>query len=158
MILLIGRARVAEFCKESAMKPSPSFSRLSTSKYVSLTTFRRNGSRVSTPVWIAPATERREVLYVLTMVGAGKLKRIRNNPAVELEPCDFRGRIRGAVVAASASILPTSQHDIADRALTAKYRVAKRLLDVCHRLGGGRRTYIQLELVADAAGAGELAG
>jgi uncharacterized protein len=128
------------------MPPSTSFETLAASKYVSLMTVRKNGNRVSTPVWIAPAADGRKILYVLTMVGAGKLKRIRNNPSVELAPCTFRGTVRGVSVPASARILDPTQYEIADGSLTKKYPAAKRLLDLYHRLAGGRRTYLALKV------------
>ena len=49
-------------------------------KYISLTTFRKNGTGVATPVWFG---EEDEKLYVMTLNKMGKMKRIRNNPAGE---------------------------------------------------------------------------
>ena len=57
--------------------------------FVLLTTFRRNGERVATPVWI---TRDGDHLAVITPAGTGKVKRIAHTPAVELTPCDRRGR------------------------------------------------------------------
>ncbi|HLJ65862.1 MAG TPA: PPOX class F420-dependent oxidoreductase [Chloroflexota bacterium] len=122
------------------------FSSIARSRYVSLTTFRRNGTAVPTPVWIAPARGGGQRLYVLTMVGAGKLKRLRHNPAVELAPCTARGKIRGAGVPGIARILPEDTHPIAEAALARKYWIAKRFLDLYHRLRNGRRTYLEITL------------
>ncbi|MEO7131031.1 MAG: PPOX class F420-dependent oxidoreductase [Dermatophilaceae bacterium] len=58
--------------------------------YVSLTTFRRSGDPVATPVWIARDGDE---LLVISVDGAGKTKRLRNNPNVELRPCDIRGTV-----------------------------------------------------------------
>ncbi len=58
-------------------------------RYVSLTTFRSNGERKYTPVWIAPHGEE---FVVITLADTWKVKRIDRNPAVELRPCDIRGR------------------------------------------------------------------
>lgn len=73
-------------------------------RYVSLTTFRRTGVPVSTAVWIAPVGD---ALAVLTARSAGKTKRLRNDPRVELRECDRRGRVRdGApVVEARAEVV-----------------------------------------------------
>ena len=57
--------------------------------FVLLTTFRRSGKRVSTPVWVARDGDH---LVVITPAGTGKVKRIAANPAVEVTPCDRRGR------------------------------------------------------------------
>jgi len=60
------------------------------SPYVSLTTFRRNGVGVATPVWAARSGDE---LAVITVEGTGKLKRLAANALVELRPCDLRGRV-----------------------------------------------------------------
>lgn len=56
--------------------------------YVSLTTFRRNGIGVATPVWIAPDGED---LLVITDDNVGKTKRLAHTARVELRPCNVRG-------------------------------------------------------------------
>lgn len=59
-------------------------------KYVSLTTFRMDGTPVATPVWFALDDTR---LVVQTPAGTGKLKRLRRDPRVLVAPCDLRGRV-----------------------------------------------------------------
>lgn len=58
------------------------------SRYVSLTTYRKNGTPVATPVWHIP---RGAELWIVTAAGSGKVKRIRNEPRVGLAPCSVRG-------------------------------------------------------------------
>jgi PPOX class probable F420-dependent enzyme len=53
-------------------------------KYISLTTFRKNGVKVATPVWFG---EDGDKLYVMTLSKMGKTKRIRNNPRVTVATC-----------------------------------------------------------------------
>ncbi|MBU3868677.1 PPOX class F420-dependent oxidoreductase [Streptomyces sp. 4503] len=60
------------------------------SKYISLTTYRKDGSPVPTPVWHV-AGPQGEIL-VVTPAGSWKVKRIRNNSAVTVTVCDLRGR------------------------------------------------------------------
>ncbi|MDT0491546.1 PPOX class F420-dependent oxidoreductase [Streptomyces griseus] len=60
------------------------------SEYVSLTTYRKDGTPVATPVWAAAEGE---VLYVWTRSDSWKVKRLRNNTAVTVTVCDVRGRI-----------------------------------------------------------------
>lgn len=60
-------------------------------KYVSLTTFTRTGERKNTAVWIVDVAG--EVGFT-TAVDAWKLRRLRNDPRCELQPCDGRGRVR----------------------------------------------------------------
>ena len=59
-------------------------------RYVSLTTFRRDGTPVSTPVWVARDGGE---LVVVTVDPAGKLKRLAHTARIELRPCDIRGRV-----------------------------------------------------------------
>lgn len=66
---------------------------LANEKYVSLTTFRRDGTPVSAPVWIAPLPDGR--LGVSTDPSSGKVKRARRDPRVELRPCTLRGAVAG---------------------------------------------------------------
>lgn len=70
---------------------SPALRATGRRRYVSLTTFRRSGVRVATPVWIAPAGD---ALVVTTQASTGKVKRLRHDPRVELAECDMRGRVR----------------------------------------------------------------
>ncbi|MFI5668217.1 PPOX class F420-dependent oxidoreductase [Streptomyces sp. NPDC051704] len=63
---------------------------LNQGKYVSLTTFRKDGTPVATPVWaVADGGE----LYVWTRSDSWKVKRIRNNGRVTVSACDVRGRV-----------------------------------------------------------------
>ena len=60
------------------------------SKHVRLTTFRRDGTAVPTPVWhVIDGDE----LVVVSEAAAGKVKRIRNDGRVVVTACDFRGRV-----------------------------------------------------------------
>ena len=59
-------------------------------QYVALTTFRKTGVGVPTAVWIARDGDE---LVVTTIDKSGKVKRLANNPAVELRPCDMRGNV-----------------------------------------------------------------
>ena len=60
------------------------------SRYISLTTYRRNGTPVTTPVWHVPHGGE---LWIVTEAGSGKVKRIRNNPQVSVVPCSLRGKV-----------------------------------------------------------------
>ncbi|OMQ16216.1 hypothetical protein A7K94_0204055 [Modestobacter sp. VKM Ac-2676] len=88
------------------------------SRYVSLTTFRRSGEPVSTPVWAAPSGE---ALVVWTNAGSGKVKRLRHTTRVTVAPCDVRGRVQGPAVEASAELLDRSEWPVAARALRRRY-------------------------------------
>jgi PPOX class probable F420-dependent enzyme len=60
------------------------------SRYVSLTTYRKDGTPVTTPVWHVP---RDAELWIVTEADSGKVKRIRNNPQVRVQPCSLRGTV-----------------------------------------------------------------
>jgi PPOX class probable F420-dependent enzyme len=91
-------------------------------KYISLTTFRKNGAKVATPVWFG---EDGAKLYVMTLSKMGKTKRIRNNPQVTVAPCTMRGKVTGPEVAALARILPSEEHAHARQTVNRKYLLAR---------------------------------
>ena len=91
-------------------------------KYISLTTFRKNGAKIATPVWFG---EDGDKLYVMTRSEMGKTKRIRNNPQVTVAPCTMRGKVTGPEVAALARILPPEEHAHARQTINRKYWVAR---------------------------------
>src|SRR6266567_113542 len=91
-------------------------------KYIALTTFRKNGQAVSTPVWFA---EDGGKLYVMTRNDSGKYKRIRNNPQVRIAPCTVRGTVIGPELPAQAQVLPAEDSGIARRAIRAKYWITR---------------------------------
>ena len=74
-------------------------------KYVLLTTFRKNGVPVASPVWIVALAN--GVAGFTTDEVSGKVKRIRNNPSVTLQPCSVKGtpKVGSAVVDATAEVL-----------------------------------------------------
>ena len=74
---------------------------LAKSKYLSLTTFRRDGTPVATPVWVA---QHGNDLVVVTQRSSGKAKRLRNDSRVLLAPCDMRGRVDGEIVEGTARL------------------------------------------------------
>jgi PPOX class probable F420-dependent enzyme len=69
---------------------------ISTERYVSITTRKRSGATVSSPVWIAPLAD--GTAGFTTGADSGKVKRIRNFPEVTLQACDRRGRIAPGAV------------------------------------------------------------
>jgi uncharacterized protein len=91
-------------------------------KYVALTTFRKSGVAVNTPVWFAEDADK---LYVMTRSDSGKYKRIRNNPQVKLAPCTMGGKITGPESSGTARVLPEKQWPEAKKALDRKYWMAR---------------------------------
>jgi PPOX class probable F420-dependent enzyme len=87
---------------------------LGTGKYLSLTTFREDGTPVATPVWLVRDGD---ALRVLTGPTSGKVKRLRSNPSVLVAPCDMRGRVKAGVVPVPATVT------LEDEAQTEETRV-----------------------------------
>jgi PPOX class probable F420-dependent enzyme len=71
-------------------------------EFLRLTTFRRSGVGVATPVWFVVDGN---ALLVTTMDSTGKAKRLRNNPRVTLAVCDRRGRVGGPEFDATAELV-----------------------------------------------------
>ena len=103
--------------------------------YVSFTSYRKDGTPISTPVWIAPDGAD---LYFFSDTGAFKVKRIRNNPAVTLQPCDVRGRVKdGApLVKGVAEVLEHADTPRVRRIVNRKYYVLGTLGGLFSRLRG----------------------
>jgi PPOX class probable F420-dependent enzyme len=101
------------------------------STYVSLTTFRRTGQPVPTPVWAAPDGED---LVVWTRADSGKVKRLRHTSRVTVAPCDVRGRVLGPEVEATAGFVDRAEWPRALAALRRAYGLRFRLGYVTSRL------------------------
>jgi uncharacterized protein len=109
---------------------------------VLLTTLRRDGTPVNTPVHIAVEGDR---AVIRSWDTAGKIKRIRNNPEVTIAPCTARGRPTGPAIPARARILTGEESARAGRLLAGKYPVLHGLLvPLGHRLRGNTTTHVEL--------------
>jgi uncharacterized protein len=94
-------------------------------KYLALTSFKRDGTGVSTPVWFVLDDGQ---LLVMTASRSFKVKRIRRNPAVTVAPCTASGRLRGEPAPAHAQLLPTSELPRVEQLLNRKYRADRILI------------------------------
>ena len=99
-------------------------------KYVLITTYRKNGDAVSSPVWIAPLPD--GTAGFTTEDDSGKVKRIRNNSQVTLQACGVRGSVKeGApVVAAVAEVLLGADAQPVRDAIAGKYSLMVQLFKV----------------------------
>ena len=97
-------------------------------RYISLTTFKRDGTPVSTPVWVVSDDGRR--LLVWSGAETWKVRRLRRDPRVLVAPATFRGRERGERVAGRARLIPDPR---IDDLLRGKYGWQKRVLDLLNR-------------------------
>jgi PPOX class probable F420-dependent enzyme len=99
---------------------------------VLLTTFRRDGTPVGTPVSLAFDGDR---AVIRSPGSGGKVKRMRREPRVEVAPCTARGRQTGPPVPALARPLQGEDAKRAARALRRKHPFLQGILvPLTHRL------------------------
>ena len=119
---------------------------ISRARYVSLVTYRRDGSEVATPVWIAACGEK---FYIFSESRGGKVKRLRNNSQVRLAKCDMRGEVLTDWREAHGTLVD-DEHTIdkAYRALRQKYGWQMRLADFFSKLTGryDQRSMLEIKL------------
>jgi uncharacterized protein len=119
-------------------------------QYVSLTTFKKSGQRVPTPIWFATAGGK---LYMYSELNAGKMKRIRNNARVEVAPCTARGKVIGPAVTGTAIAMTAEKgvfvHELLNRKYTWKKRIFEFGASIPEKLGirkGNPEGYIEVVL------------
>src|SRR5712692_10104972 len=98
--------------------PIPVLERFVRPKTILLTSYRRNGTPVGTPVNIAVDGEH---AFVRTWDTAWKFKRISNNPVVEIAPSTLRGQPTGPAIRAHARVLDGDEAVHAAHALARKH-------------------------------------
>ena len=109
-------------------------------KYVSFTSVKRNGEEVSLPVWIVQLSPS-EVAFT-SSGDAWKVKRVRANAQVALQPCDIRGRLLegGHKVHGTARVVTPQENpqDLAsvEKAVTKKYGIIARFVNLSSFLKG----------------------
>jgi PPOX class probable F420-dependent enzyme len=123
---------------------------LADARYISLTTFRRDGSTASTPVWVVSDDGRR--LLVWTGRETWKAKRIRRDPRVRVARCTASGKLLGHAADGTARFVDEAA--LVRRLLREKYGLQKRALDafngMMRRLRGGAADYsVYIEIVVD---------
>lgn len=100
-------------------------------RYLLLTTTKRDGTPVSTPIWFAPDGD---ALVATSEADAWKVKRLRRDPHATVAPCDVRGRPLGRAVPVIGEILPADEQASAQRALTRRYGAAFEAIGLVGRL------------------------
>jgi PPOX class probable F420-dependent enzyme len=96
------------------------FDHLRREKYIDLVTYRKTGVPVHTPVWFA---EKDGALYVMSRSDSGKVKRIRNDPRVEVAPSTIRGKRTGAGIPGRAQV--SADPEMARQLIRRKYLLAR---------------------------------
>jgi PPOX class probable F420-dependent enzyme len=113
---------------------------------VMLTSFRRNGAPVGTPVSIAVEGDH---AFIRTYDTAWKLKRIRHNPEVEIAPATLRGKPIGPAIRARARVLSGEEAAVASHAIARKQPILQGILvPLSHRLRHYKTVHLELKPVA----------
>ena len=118
---------------------------LAGARYLRVTTFRRDGRAVSTPVWFLI---RDGHLWARSAADSGKVKRIRNNPQVRIAPCTRDGTQSGPSIPAVATLVPRRECAATYRALLRRYGLTAQLYDLYWtRVTGVRAVLLRFTLV-----------
>lgn len=118
-------------------------------QYLNLSTQKRDGSFVNTPIWFAQShLDEDNVFYAFSEGKAGKIKRIRNFTAIKVCPCTVTGKLTGQWQEAEAEILDREDSKTAHKALLNQYGWKMRLLDLGSKLAGKypKRAFLRLTL------------
>jgi PPOX class probable F420-dependent enzyme len=126
----------------------PGFDEYRRQRTILLTTRKRDGTTVGTPVNIALDPDGRA--YFRTWSATGKVKRMRNFPQVQIAPSTVRGKATGPGQQATARLLDEPEAAVAAKALAAKYPVLQGfLVPAFHRLT--KKTTVHYELLPPEA-------
>lgn len=115
-------------------------------RYLSITSFKRDGTGVATPVWFVSDDRQ---MFALTDLHSAKIRRIRRNPRVLVASCRAGGKLRREPVAARAEVLTaTADLERVQKLLLARYKISYRVVMLLYRLG---RRLRRKQSVADGA-------
>lgn len=94
---------------------------LSAEKYIRVTTFKKDGTEVSTPTWVVALDDGKVGFY--TSSTSGKAKRLKNNPKVVVQPSDSRGRAKPgtSTLNGTAVVVTGAERDAIYDKVVAKY-------------------------------------
>jgi PPOX class probable F420-dependent enzyme len=113
-------------------------------KYLNLETFRKSGVGVRTPVWFV---QDGQTLYIRTIAGSGKVKRIHNNSQVNIAPCKMDGTLLSDWVQAEARQISDQEIDRkVDRLLGKKYGLMKKIFSWTGNRDGRKNTILELKV------------
>ncbi len=120
------------------------FALLDGHQYLNLTTYRKDGSDVTRPVWFAAEGD---TLYLISVETSGKVRHIRDNSDVIVGPCDARGNPLSDEKALGSATVYMGGDPIAEKAnrvLNKKYGLLKRLFGVSFLLRGATVIWIKI--------------
>ena len=136
------------------MTLTPDLAALGDEKFVSLTTFRKSGAGVAPTVWVGRDGDS---LVVTTPSGSGKVKRLRNDERIELQPSSRRGTVDTSAPPVSAVAEVVAGHGAMSRlgeVMGAKYGLEYRLVMGIERLlrrGAPQRVMLRITPATETA-------
>jgi PPOX class probable F420-dependent enzyme len=109
---------------------------LADEKYMLLTTFRRDGTPVSSPVWVVGLDAGKVAFY--TSSASGKAKRLAHTARVTVQPSDARGRPKAGTTPAegTAQVVTGPELEAIRGKVVAKYGVMTKVAGVFNTIGG----------------------
>lgn len=119
---------------------------LKDASYISLSTQKKSGDSVATPVWFS---QEDDTIYIFSASDAGKVKRLKNFPAAKIAPCTVNGKIRGEWLDIDTHIIDDpALEQKAHKALIDKYGWQMKCLDFFSGLFGRKesRAFISIKL------------
>ncbi|WP_405927360.1 PPOX class F420-dependent oxidoreductase [Streptomyces sp. NBC_00035] len=119
---------------------------LGTGKYLLVTSYRKNGSPVPTPVWVVRDGD---TLGIWTPAASYKAKRIRARGDILVGPCDLRGAPLGDQVSATAEICDPDTTARYRKLITRKYGIVGRLTLLSSRLRNGTHGSMGIRIILD---------
>ena len=102
------------------------------SRTINLTTIRKSGTLVHTPVWVI---KHGNIGYVRTSKFAGKIKRLKNNHKAFIAPCTNFGKVTGDKIEIKAEVLELNreEYDKISNKLKKKYSILYILINIFQR-------------------------
>ena len=109
---------------------------LSDEKYIRVTTFKKDGTEMPTPTWVVPLDDGKLGFY--TSSTSGKVKRLKNNPKVVVQPSDARGRVKADTtpVDGTAVVVTGPERDTVYDKVVAKYGFMTKVTRFLAKVGG----------------------
>lgn len=111
---------------------------LATHRYMAITTFRRNGEPVVTPVWVADLGD--ATVGFTTPAASGKVRRLAHTADVVVSPCSMRGVVACGAPQwhGTATVVTGADHARVRAAIARRYRPQLLVIDLLDRLRGRR--------------------
>ena len=127
-------------------RPTPNLDALFPGRYLSVTSYKRDGTGVATPVWFVSDGSR---LFALTDLHSAKVKRVRRKPHVTVASCRPGGKLRSEPVSANAEVLTAeAELERVQQMLLSRYKITYLVAMLFYRLGRRLRSK---QSVADGA-------